>query len=108
MLFSGKSQSFSSPRDLASPLAVPPEANVFQSGLIVNAQTGSVLIFRCALARAREGAPCGIPQTGRSASKVRRDPAVLVHYLVKCAMHYHHHKMARQMASAQGTIVNSF
>src|SRR5262249_2335335 len=39
---------------------------------------------------------------------VRRDPAVLVHYLVKCAMHYHHHKMAQQMASAHGTIVNSF
>jgi radical SAM superfamily enzyme YgiQ (UPF0313 family) len=40
--------------------------------------------------------------------KVRRDPAVLVHYLVKCAMHYHHHTMARQMASPQGTFVNSF
>jgi radical SAM superfamily enzyme YgiQ (UPF0313 family) len=39
---------------------------------------------------------------------VRRDPTVLVHYLVKCAMHYHHHKMARQMACAQGTVVNSF
>jgi radical SAM superfamily enzyme YgiQ (UPF0313 family) len=40
--------------------------------------------------------------------KVRRDPTVLVHYLVKCAMHYHHHKMARQMASPQAMIVNSF
>jgi radical SAM superfamily enzyme YgiQ (UPF0313 family) len=40
--------------------------------------------------------------------KVRRDPAVLVHYLIKCAMHYHHHKMARQMARAQGAVVNSF
>jgi radical SAM superfamily enzyme YgiQ (UPF0313 family) len=40
--------------------------------------------------------------------RVRRDPSVLVHYLVKCAMHYHHHQMARQMGSTQGTIVNSF
>src|SRR5262249_48757669 len=40
--------------------------------------------------------------------KVRRDPTVLVHYLVKCAMHYHHHKMARQMASPQAMVVNSF
>jgi radical SAM superfamily enzyme YgiQ (UPF0313 family) len=40
--------------------------------------------------------------------RVRRDPAVLVHYLVKCAMHYHHHRMARQMTGACGTIVNSF
>ena len=40
--------------------------------------------------------------------KVRRDPVVLVHYLVKCAMHYHHHEMARQMASARATVVNSF
>jgi radical SAM superfamily enzyme YgiQ (UPF0313 family) len=40
--------------------------------------------------------------------KVRRDPAVLVHYLVKCAMHYHHHKMARQMAAAEDMVVNSF
>ena len=41
-------------------------------------------------------------------ARVRRDPAVQVHYLVKCTMHYHHHQMARQMASAPGTIVNSF
>src|SRR5262245_20713661 len=40
--------------------------------------------------------------------RVRRDPALLVHYLVKCAMHYHHHQMARQMANTRGTIVNSF
>jgi radical SAM superfamily enzyme YgiQ (UPF0313 family) len=40
--------------------------------------------------------------------KVRRDPPVLVHYLVKCAMHYHHHTMARQMSGAEGTFVNSF
>jgi radical SAM superfamily enzyme YgiQ (UPF0313 family) len=40
--------------------------------------------------------------------RVRRDPALLVHFLVKCAMHYHHHRMARQMAGTQGTIVNSF
>jgi hypothetical protein len=40
--------------------------------------------------------------------RVRCDPSVLVHYLVKCAMHYHHHQMARQMASARSAIVNSF
>jgi radical SAM superfamily enzyme YgiQ (UPF0313 family) len=40
--------------------------------------------------------------------KVRRDPAVLLLYLVKCAMHYHHHRMSQQMASGQTPILNSF
>jgi radical SAM superfamily enzyme YgiQ (UPF0313 family) len=38
----------------------------------------------------------------------RRDPALLLLYLVKCAMHYHHHTMARQMARPNGPVVNSF
>jgi radical SAM superfamily enzyme YgiQ (UPF0313 family) len=40
--------------------------------------------------------------------KLRHDPAVLLMYIVKCAMHYHHHTMAEQMASGQASIVNSF
>ncbi|HEV3137108.1 MAG TPA: radical SAM protein [Pirellulales bacterium] len=40
--------------------------------------------------------------------KVRRDPAVLFVYLIKCAMHYHHYTMARQMAEADAPVVNSF
>ena len=40
--------------------------------------------------------------------KVRRDPGVLLFYVLKCAMHYHAYSMARQMASGQGRIVNSF
>jgi hypothetical protein len=38
----------------------------------------------------------------------RRDPALLVYYLVKCAMHYHHHKLAREMAQDGGAFVNTF
>ena len=40
--------------------------------------------------------------------KVRREPAVLVVYLLKCAMHYHHYTLARQMASGSVPVVNSF
>jgi radical SAM superfamily enzyme YgiQ (UPF0313 family) len=40
--------------------------------------------------------------------RVRRDPAVLLLYLVKCAMHYHHHTMAQRMADGRGPVVNSF
>ena len=38
----------------------------------------------------------------------RRDPEVLFVFLVKCAMHYHHYTMARQMADEPLEIVNSF
>ena len=39
--------------------------------------------------------------------RVRRDPSVLLLYLVKCAMHYHCWTMARQMATG-GRFVNVF
>ena len=38
----------------------------------------------------------------------RPDPHLLFLYTVKCAMHYHHHTMARQMAVGQSALVNSF
>jgi radical SAM superfamily enzyme YgiQ (UPF0313 family) len=38
----------------------------------------------------------------------RREPAVLFSYLIKCAMHYHHYTMARQMLAEESRIVNSF
>jgi radical SAM superfamily enzyme YgiQ (UPF0313 family) len=38
----------------------------------------------------------------------RREPATLFVYLIKCAMHYHHHTMVRQMLAADSPIVNSF
>jgi radical SAM superfamily enzyme YgiQ (UPF0313 family) len=38
----------------------------------------------------------------------RRDPALVLLYLIKCAMHYHHHTMARQMASGRSPVYNSF
>jgi radical SAM superfamily enzyme YgiQ (UPF0313 family) len=40
--------------------------------------------------------------------RVRRDPAVLFVYLIKCAMHYHHYTMARQMSEREAPVVNSF
>lgn len=33
--------------------------------------------------------------------KARRDPVVLLTYLIKCAMHYHHYTMSREMRSAR-------
>jgi radical SAM superfamily enzyme YgiQ (UPF0313 family) len=38
----------------------------------------------------------------------RPDPRLLFLYTVKCAMHYHHHTMARQMAVGQSALLNSF
>ncbi|HEX8201899.1 MAG TPA: radical SAM protein [Isosphaeraceae bacterium] len=40
--------------------------------------------------------------------KVRRNPGVLLLYMLKIAMHYHAHTMARQMTSGERRIVNSF
>jgi radical SAM superfamily enzyme YgiQ (UPF0313 family) len=40
--------------------------------------------------------------------KSRPDPNVLVLYLFKCLMHYHQYTLARQMAAADGRVVNSF
>ncbi len=38
----------------------------------------------------------------------RRDPGLLLIFAIKCAMHYHHHTMAREMATGRGPIVNIF
>ncbi len=38
----------------------------------------------------------------------RRDASLLQIYLIKCAIHYHHYTMARQMAAGRGPIRNSF
>jgi radical SAM superfamily enzyme YgiQ (UPF0313 family) len=40
--------------------------------------------------------------------RVRRDPGLLLYYVIKCAMHYHHHELARRMAAGRAGIVNSF
>jgi radical SAM superfamily enzyme YgiQ (UPF0313 family) len=40
--------------------------------------------------------------------KSRRDPAVLFTYAVKCATHYHHHRMATEMSRQESSVVNSF
>jgi hypothetical protein len=40
--------------------------------------------------------------------RVRRDPTLLLFYLIKCAMHYHHHTLARQLGQGQRAFVNSF
>jgi radical SAM superfamily enzyme YgiQ (UPF0313 family) len=38
----------------------------------------------------------------------RRDPSVLFSYVVKCAMHYHHHQMATQMSRQETAVINTF
>ena len=38
----------------------------------------------------------------------RSDPHLIFLYTVKCAMHYHHCTMARQMAGGRASLVNSF
>src|SRR5262249_51801485 len=40
--------------------------------------------------------------------KVRREPEVLFIYVIKCAMHYHHYTMARQMRQGRTAVLNSF
>ena len=40
--------------------------------------------------------------------RARPDPQLLFLYTVKCAMHYHHYVMARDMASNRSAVVNSF
>jgi len=40
--------------------------------------------------------------------KTRREPETLFIYLIKCAMHYHHYVMARQMSCGQRPVVNTF
>ena len=36
----------------------------------------------------------------------RPDVGLLHYYLIKCAMHYHYHTMARRMAGGAGPVVN--
>lgn len=38
----------------------------------------------------------------------RPDPAILFVYLIKCAMHYHHRRMADEMTCGDKPVVNSF
>jgi len=40
--------------------------------------------------------------------KARRDPCVVMFYVIKCAMHYHAHYMARQMARGGSKVFNSY
>ena len=40
--------------------------------------------------------------------KERPDPHLLFLYTVKCAMHFHHHTMTRQMEVGRAALVNSF
>jgi radical SAM superfamily enzyme YgiQ (UPF0313 family) len=41
-------------------------------------------------------------------ARARPDPNLLLGYLVKCAMHYHHHTLAGQLAAAPRRVCNSF
>jgi radical SAM superfamily enzyme YgiQ (UPF0313 family) len=40
--------------------------------------------------------------------RLRPEATVLTLYVIKCAMHYHHYTLARQMAQGSGPLVNSF
>ena len=40
--------------------------------------------------------------------RARRDPSILWLSVVKCALHYHAHTMARQMAGGQSPVVNTY
>jgi hypothetical protein len=39
--------------------------------------------------------------------KTRADPAVLLAYAIKCAMHYHHYRMSQEMACDDASIVST-
>jgi radical SAM superfamily enzyme YgiQ (UPF0313 family) len=40
--------------------------------------------------------------------RVRREPDVLLYYLIKCALHYHYHTLTRQIAEGRGPVRNTF
>jgi radical SAM superfamily enzyme YgiQ (UPF0313 family) len=40
--------------------------------------------------------------------RARRDPGLLMNYVIKCASHYHHYTMARAMAAGCGPVRNTF
>jgi hypothetical protein len=40
--------------------------------------------------------------------RARRDPSILWLSVVKCALHYHAHTMARQMVEGQSPVVNTY
>ncbi len=40
--------------------------------------------------------------------RARRDPAILFGYVLKCAMHYHHYRMAREMVGGGSRILNPY
>jgi hypothetical protein len=40
--------------------------------------------------------------------KARPDPNLAVLYVLKCALHYHQHTMAKQMATGHSPVYNSF
>jgi radical SAM superfamily enzyme YgiQ (UPF0313 family) len=42
----------------------------------------------------------------RQLVRLRRDPAVLLAYAVKCAIHYHHYTMSRQMAANESPVLS--
>ncbi len=44
----------------------------------------------------------------REQTLARRDPGFVLGYLIRCAMHYHHQRLAREMARAGGQVVNAF
>jgi radical SAM superfamily enzyme YgiQ (UPF0313 family) len=40
--------------------------------------------------------------------KARRDPALMVIFAIKCALHYHYHVLTRSMTSGRSPVYNSF
>jgi radical SAM superfamily enzyme YgiQ (UPF0313 family) len=40
--------------------------------------------------------------------RVRHEPDVIFLYLVKCALHYHHHRLAGEIAASHGPVRNTF
>jgi hypothetical protein len=40
--------------------------------------------------------------------RTRRDPGLLQIYVIKCAIHFHHHTMAREMAEGRGPFRSSY
>ena len=75
---------------------------------MVNLATAGVLVGR--LMRGVPEAHLRLEYRRRlwAAWRARPNPSVLLVYALKCAMHYHQHTMARQMASGRTPVYNSF
>jgi radical SAM superfamily enzyme YgiQ (UPF0313 family) len=74
----------------------------------INAVTSVVLFWRLMKNIPEAGLRREYRQRAWRLLKARRDPNLMVLYLIKCAMHYHQYTMTKQMTSGRTQVYNTF